>query len=324
VGTFEHSRSSNTSFTRVDSLLPKINITKQSLRKIEAVHLVREQRDERRQELAFNARPFVLCGLPLRRLPSEKLLYTRRNGKFFLQVLGHPQFGLPYGQDRLIPIWVATMAVRQRSRVVHFGAASEILDFFRLFKDGKRYHRLIGGFQRVFGATMFFGTNDDLTRELVLDCARFHFFDHLHLWFHKTEAEPSASSNHENCAVLSEAFYHEIDQHRIPVEREVVAALANAPGVLDLYLWLAWKTWSLKSTYARIPLFGAGGLSNQLGSAEYSADRYFRRKLSRWLSEVKTFWPHCPAQISQDGRTLIIYSSKKAPTISTTSIPSRS
>ena len=190
AGTFEHRRSSDSSFTRVDSLLPKINIAKQSLRRIEAVHLVRQQRDEGKQELAFNARPFVLCGLPLRRLPSDKLLYTRRNGKFFLQVLGHPQFGLPYGQDRLIPIWVATIAVRQRSRIVRFGAASEILDFFRLFKDGKRYRRLMEGFQRVFGATMFFGTNGEPDGEPVLDWARFHFFDHLHLWFHKTEAEP--------------------------------------------------------------------------------------------------------------------------------------
>ena len=68
----------------------------------------------------------------------------------------HYETPVPYGQDRLIPIWVATIAVRQRSRVVRFGAASEILDFFRLFKDGKRYRRLMEGFQRVFGATMFF------------------------------------------------------------------------------------------------------------------------------------------------------------------------
>ena len=319
VGTFEHGRSSDSSFTRVDSLLPKINITKQSLRKIEAVHLVREQRDEGKQELAFNARPFVLCGLPLRRLPSDKLLYTRRNGKFFLQVLGHPQFGLPYGQDRLIPIWVATIAVRQRSRIVRFEAASEILDFFRLFKDGKRYRRLMQGFQRVFGATMFFGTNDEPDRELVLDWARFHFFDDLHLWFHKTEAEPAPSPHHQNCVVLSEAFYDEIDQHRIPVEREVVAALANAPGVLDLYLWLVWKTWSLNNHTARIPLFAAGGLANQLGSGEYSADRFFRRKLTRWLAEVKAFWPHCPAQISPDGQTLIVHSSKTNPAVATAS-----
>ena len=38
-GEFEHGRSCNPGFTRVDSLLPQINITKQSLRKIEAVHL---------------------------------------------------------------------------------------------------------------------------------------------------------------------------------------------------------------------------------------------------------------------------------------------
>ncbi len=77
-----------------------------------------------------------------------------------------------------------------------------------------------------------------------------------------------------------------------------MAALANAPGVLDLYLWLVWKTWSLNNNTARIPLFAAGGLANQLGSGEYSADRFFRRKLTLWLAEVKAFWPHCPAQIS--------------------------
>jgi hypothetical protein len=210
---------------------------------------------------------------------------------------------------------VATIAVRQLSRIVRFGAAAEILDFFRLFKDGKRYRRLMKGFQRVFGATMFFGTSDEPDRELVLDWARFHFFDHLHLWFHKTEPEPTASSDHENCAVLSEAFYHEIDQHRIPVEREVVAAVANAPGVHDLYLWLVWKTWSLNNRTARIPLFASAGFANQLGSGAYSADRFFRRKLNRWLTEVKAFWPHCPAQISPDGQALIVYSSKKSPAI---------
>jgi hypothetical protein len=62
---------------------------------MESVLLVREQRKQRKQALAFNARPFVLCGLPLRRPPSDQLTHTRRNGKFFLQVIGHPQFGLP-------------------------------------------------------------------------------------------------------------------------------------------------------------------------------------------------------------------------------------
>jgi replication initiator protein len=63
------------------------------------------------------------------------------------------------------------------------------------------------------------------------------------------------SSTSENSILLSQAFFEEIDKHRVPVEREVVAALANAPGVLELYLWLVWKTWSLSSDTLRIPLF---------------------------------------------------------------------
>jgi hypothetical protein len=42
---------------------------------------------------------------------------------------------------------------------------------------------------------------------LVLDWARFRFFDHLHLWFHKGAPEPSAPSSDENVVVLSDAFY---------------------------------------------------------------------------------------------------------------------
>jgi len=304
------------SFVPVRQILPQIGITSKRARRLDSILLIREQRQQGKQEIGFNARPFVLCGLPLRRPPSTQLSHTRRNGKFFLQVIGHPQFGLPYGQDRLIPIWVATMAVRQRSRVIRFGAASEVLDFFHLFKDGKRYRRITEGFQRIFAATIFFGTNDQACGTLAIDWARFHFFDRVHLWFHQTQDVPSTPSASENTIILSEAFYQEIDTHRIPLEREVVALLANAPGVLDLYLWLVWKTWSLKGSSARIPLFSTGGLAEQLGTREYCADRFFRRKLNRWLSEIRTLWPECPATVSKDGHILVLNSSKKNPAIS--------
>jgi hypothetical protein len=44
------------------------------------------------------------------------LLYERRNGRFVLQVTGHPEFGVPFGQDRLVPIFLATLAVQQKPR----------------------------------------------------------------------------------------------------------------------------------------------------------------------------------------------------------------
>ena len=67
-------------------------------------------------------------------------------------------------------------------------------------------------------------------------------FDRLQLSFRHDEPAGLPGSGADNLITLSEAFYDEIDQHRIPVEREVVALLANAPGVLDLYVWLVWKT----------------------------------------------------------------------------------
>ena len=57
--------------------------------------MVREQRENGKQVIAYHARPFVLCGLPLRKPPADQILYTRRNGIFLLEITAHPRFGLP-------------------------------------------------------------------------------------------------------------------------------------------------------------------------------------------------------------------------------------
>jgi hypothetical protein len=297
-------------------ILPRLGITKRRLKQVESICLVREQRASGRQELAFNARPFVLCGIPLRPLPKGQLVYKRRNGKFFLHVVAHPDFGVPFGQDRLIPIWVATLALRQKNRVVHFGTAAEMLDFFRLPKDGRYYRRLVQGFQRLFAATIFFGTDDRADARRLIDRARFHFFDELRLWFSDAAAECGhLSRDSGNTITLSEDFYKEIDEHRIPVEREVVIALAGSPGVLDFYIWMAWKTWTLNHDQTRIPLFSPGGLREQLGCCLPAEERFFRRTIRRWLRVIRAHWPQCPAALSQDGHCLVLNSSKRSPAI---------
>jgi hypothetical protein len=85
-----------------------------------------------------------------------------------------------------------------------------MLDFFHLFKDGKRYHRIMEGFQRIFAATIFSGCNHQPEGKLVLDWARFHFFDRFQLWFHKDQAASLSAPSDENDVVLSEPFYEEI------------------------------------------------------------------------------------------------------------------
>ena len=304
---------SSVSLDSFRSAVRELRITKRRLRQLEAIQLVREQRDTRTQDVSYNARPFVLCGLPLRRPPTDQLVYTRHNGSFIVEITAHPRFGLPYGQDRLILIWMATLTLKQKSRVVHFESPTQLLDYFHLPKDGAQCRRIKAAFQRIFAATIFFGTEQETKKQIVVDSARFHFMDSMRLWFNCSgELQSAGDDESDNTITLSEAFYQEITAHPIPVERELIAALAHAPGLLDFYVWIAWKSWTLNGQPARIPIFGANGLGHQLGTTEYSVDRTFRHKISQWLKHVKLLWPECPVQVSQDGRFLIVQSSRKS------------
>jgi Replication initiator protein A len=142
-------------------------ISKRKLRQAEAVQLVRLKRESATQNVGFASRPFVLCGLPIKRPAKGTLMHERRNGRFLLQVTGHPQYGVPWGQDRLVPIFLATLAMRQQKQTITFRSAAEMLDVFGMQQGGSQYRRLIAAFQRVFGATIFFGTDTQREKAVV-------------------------------------------------------------------------------------------------------------------------------------------------------------
>jgi hypothetical protein len=161
-----------------------ITSSKQTLKKVEVIELVRQQRAVNRQDLIYSARPFVLCGMPLKRPPAGILIHRRRNGRFFLQI-----------HDRLVAIWAATQAVRQRSRIVEFQSGAQILEEFGLPHNGVSYRRLTDGFKRVFGSTIYFGSGDDSGRQDVFDCARFCFFDRLRVWYSREDRHEGKTAN---------------------------------------------------------------------------------------------------------------------------------
>jgi hypothetical protein len=74
-------------------------------------------------------------------------MHERRNGRFLLQVTGHPQYGVPWGQDRLVPIFLATLAMRQQKQTITFRSAAEMLDVFGMQQGGSQYRRLIAAFR---------------------------------------------------------------------------------------------------------------------------------------------------------------------------------
>ena len=284
---------------------PDLVVSKYRLRQAEGVQLIRMRREQANQNLAFSSRPFVLCGLPVRRPPNGQLLYERRNGKFTLQLTGHPDFGLPFGQDRLVPIFLATLAVRQQSQTIRFKTAAEMLDTFGMAKGGKEYRRLVSAFERIFGATIFFGTDSMRSTARVVHLARFNFFRSAQIWYNRDSDQQGLRDELENVITLSDEFYNEIVAHPIPTDLEAVKVLSSASALLDLFMWLTYRCYTAQGREA-IPLFGDFGLVHQIGSVEYSRPRRFRSMLEQWLRTIRLMWPQCPAEIGADGRSLIL------------------
>jgi hypothetical protein len=291
--------------TALKQRMPELVVSKQKLRQAEGISLVRSKREEGSQVLAFSTRPFIMCGLPVRKPPAGQLLFERRNGAFLLQITGHPEFGLPYGQDRLVPIYLATLAVQQKSQTVRFRSGSEMLDTFGMSKGGKEYRRLVQAFERIFGATIFFGSDRVKGTAKVVQRSRFNFLREAHIWYNRDADQTALSGDFENAVVLSDDFYNEISSHPIPTDLEAVRVLAGAPAVLDLFMWLSYRCHTSKRE-ERIPIFGPFGLAQQLGSVEYSRPRRFRVKLEQWLDTIRALWPECPARIAADGQTLLV------------------
>jgi len=203
----------------------------------------------------------------------------------------------------LVPIFLATLAVQQKSQIVRFRRAAEMLDTFGLAKGGKEYRRLVAAFDRIFGATIFFRTDPMRGAAQVVQRSRFNFLREAQIWCHRNPEEESSSIEFENVIVLSDEFHREISEHPIPTDLEAIKVFASAPAVLDLAMWLTYR-WFVAESDERIPLFGDFGLAAQLGCVEYSRPRRFRAMLDQWLRTIRAAWPQCPAVICIDGRYL--------------------
>jgi hypothetical protein len=301
--------SSSSGLQRAGDLLrlqyPELVVSKQKFRQADAVQMVRQKRESEAQNLGFSSRPFVLCGLPVKRPKTGCLLHERRNGRFVLQVTGHPSYGLPWGQDRLVPIFLATMAVRQQSARIQFSSAAEMLDSFGLQQGGSQYRRLVASFQRIFGATIFFGTDTQLEHRAVVRSARFNFMSEARIWFSRKNYGQLLPGDCQNMILLSDQFYREILEHPIPTDLEAAKALSSCPAALDLFMWLSYRCFTARGR-EHVPLFGQFGLVSQLGSAEYARPRKFREKLEGWLRIVRAMWPTCPASIDKEGTGLLL------------------
>lgn len=231
-----------------------------------------------------------------------------------MRVVGHPDYGLPFGLVRLLLIWIANMATWQKSRVIRFRSATAILEAFGLPKEGRYYRRLITSFERIF----YFASDQQDGDAVLIERQSFRFVKDARLWYFESQSPQSSQSKAENVIVLSEKFLKEIQEHPIPVDLTVVKALADSPGNLDLYVRLAWRCWTAKCSVS-VPLFGPEGLDSLLGISENLRQRDFCRQIVHWLKVIQQLWSECPVTLTGTRAYSLIKAARRSLKISTAS-----
>ena len=246
---------------------------------------------EAEPDLGFMARLLALCSLP-RTNPKKRLQYVRRNGPYTLGMSAGINNKLPYGNiPRLLLAWVCTEAVRTQSRELVLGRSLyEFMHKLGMMDRSGGAHgertRLKTQMRRLFSCSVSLIYADEQREDQV------HSFvaDRVKYWW--DVSRPDAPVLWDSTIQLGEQFFNEIILHPVPLDMNTLRALKRSPLGLDLYLWLVYRTFSLKTPLCLSwrQLFKQFG-ADPAKAGDRNTVNDFRTKSLRELKKIKRAWP---------------------------------
>ena len=246
---------------------------------------------EAEPDLGFMARLLALCSLP-RTNPDDRTQYIRRNGPYTLGMSAGINNKLPYGNiPRLLLAWVCTEAVRTQSRELVLGRSLyEFMHKLGMMDRSGGTHgertRLKNQMRRLFSCSVSLIYADEQREDQV------HSFvaDRVKYWW--DVSRPDAPVLWDSTIQLGEQFFNEIILHPVPLDLHTLRALKRSPLGLDLYLWLVYRTFSLKTPLCLSwrQLFKQFG-ADPAKAGDRNTVNDFRTKSLRELKKIKRAWP---------------------------------
>ena len=237
----------------------------------------------------FMARMMVLCSLP-RTNPGNRFQYKRVNGPFTLYMVAGGGNKLPYGNlPRLLLAWVCTEAVRTQSRVLLLGdSLAKFMKTLGVYSSGggNAGIKLRNQMRRLFGCTVALIYKDENGEETVNTLIA----EHTEFWWN--ERKPDQSSLWNSKIELSEKFFQEIIRHPVPLDMNTLTALKRCSLGLDLYLWLTYRTFTLRAPQRLTwrQLYQQFGTHPDKASNKFIV-RNFRQNALWELKKIKLAWP---------------------------------
>ena len=261
---------------------------------------------EATSDTGFMARLMMLCSLP-RTNPGERIRYKRINGPYTLYITAGGGCKLPFGNlSRLLLAWVCTEAVRTQSRELVLGPSlSGFMRKLGIAPAGCARTRLRNQMKRLFTAHIQLAYEDKQVSASVNSpvASRTGFW-----WNPK---RPHELGLWDSTIELGEKFFQEIISHPVPLDLNILKAMKRSSIGLDLYLWLTYRTFTLRHprrlSWAR--LYGQFGGTPANAGDNRTVD-YFRTDCLRELKKIKIAWPDLNYVTAQG--VLILLPSKPA------------
>ena len=189
-----------------------------------------------------------------------------------------------------VDAWLSTEAVRTQSRELVLGRSlSEFMRSLGINSDsgGARGEqtRLRNQMNRLFGCTVSLIYEDESGFARVTSPVA----DKHEFWWNKRK--PGERVLWDSKIHLGEAFFNEIINHPVPLDTNTLTALKRSSLGLDLYLWLVYRTFTLRApqrlTWRQVyRQFGA----HPAKASNNNTVQAFRYKVLRELKKIKLAW----------------------------------
>jgi len=272
-----------------------------------------EQEDAFRAGMAgFMGRALVQATLPYREPDRELPVWGRTAGDLSLIIKpGYflnaetkklDSMGYPYGTiPRLLLAWLGTEAVRTSDKHIVLGKSlASFMDAIGMTSQtgGKNgsITRLREMMKRLFASDMAI-VKGGSSKGSDFATSKFNIADDTCLWW--DPQTPEQAGLWQSTVTLSDKFFNEIVETPVPIDLRALRALRQSPMAIDLYCWLTYRNFSLRSP-TTVPW---EALKLQFGSGA-DAEKKFRETVKRALLQVLEVYPAAKVTPTKAGLAL--------------------
>ena len=247
-----------------------------------------EQTREEAGALGFMSRLLIMVNLPYRDPGKDCKNWSRQNGKVSIDVVSAYKkstgwVGIPYGTyPRLILIYLITQAVKTQSPMLSLGKSfGDFLTLLGLKEGGYQYKQIKKQLERILSASFSWTYETDKMQSRT----NIQVSHQSQLWWDPKSPEQQALW--ESNIKLNTDFFNEIIRNAVPLDFRVVSVLKNSPLGLDLFMFIAWRTFKIdKPVY-----ISWESLQEQLGG-QYIDVKVFARDCRYHVNRIQAICPN--------------------------------